>query len=494
MLRLSLLAAATAAATATATTPAAPPAAAPCTALSVNAAAPANVVEPYYAAWNIDPSRDRLFFATDWSDAQLRYLGSQIGNGRIRFGGTGADFLWYELGSAPACKPTIPAVYECLNESTWTDLHGFSDASNASFILGLNIHPANASSPPKGAWDATNAAALLNYAKAHGQRLFALELGNEQNTIMTAAEQAGAFAVLSSTLDGIYGAGADRPLLVGPDTHSFRDAGSSDTAVLKYLGAFATAAGKHLHAITHHEYIEIDAKNVVNATFLDTSQNIARRVVAAVRAANSTLQVWAGEIGPHNGGTTPNPNCAGNKVCGRFGSAMWYADSMSAKALAGYSVYCRQDVIGADYALLNSSTHAPSPDYWLLALWTRLVGPIVLNTTLTPATSSVRAYSYCAAGGGHVTLVLINLAAAEECVALPSWGVANATQYTLTPGPGGVESATTLLNGAVLVLDGAGRLPALAGVSVAPGSVVLPPLSVSIVTVPLAPGAVPACA
>ena len=148
---------------------------------------------------------------------------------------------------------------------------------------------------------------------------------------MTAAQQAAAFVALAALADDVFGKGAaDRPALVGPDTHSFKDAGSDVTKLIAYLKEFAAAAAPVLSAITHHEYIEITADNVLNATFLDLSATLAREMVAAVRAVSPTLAVWAGEIGPHNGGTYGpggvTPNCAGNKVCGRFGSAIWYAD------------------------------------------------------------------------------------------------------------------------------------------------------------------------
>ncbi len=88
-----------------------------------------------------------------------------------------------------------------------------------------------------------------------------------------------------------------------------------------------------------HEYIEVNETSVVDPVFLDNTYNLATQVVAAVRAASpqAPLPVWAGEIGPHNGqGTTSaNSRCADNRVCGRFGSALWYADALGAKAKAG---------------------------------------------------------------------------------------------------------------------------------------------------------------
>ena len=150
----------------------------------------------------------------------------------------------------------------------------------------------------------------------------------------------------------------------------------------------------------------------------------------------------------------------------------------------------------ASDGLLNSTSLAPSADYWLLVLWKRLVGPRVLGVSGLPAKSSTRAYGFCAPSGASATLVLVNLASAPACVGLPDGFAAPGaplTQFSLTPGAGGVTSATTLLNGAPLALDAAGRLPPMGGKSVPQaGGVTLPPLSVTLLSAPLA-GGVAAC-
>jgi heparanase 1 len=478
-----------------------------CPALSIGASA-IHETASFFASWNVDSSRDRLFFDLNFSDPQFVYLATQIGApGRIRFGGTGNDDLWYELGTAPPCASatrSTSASYECLNQTVWDSLVSLSTASGAPLIFGLNIHPANSGdSPPKGPWNATNARAALTFAKAQGAPIYGLELGNEQNTIMTATEQAAAFRVLSGVVDDVWGTSTDRPLLFGPDPHSFKDAGSALPVTVRYISDFVAAAGDILSFATHHEYIEIDADNVLDPVFLDLTRTIAQAVVAGVRNVSATVGIVAGEIGPHNGGTYGpggvTPNCAGNKVCGRFGSALWYADSMATKAAAGYALYCRQDIIGADYGLINSTSLAPSADYWLLVLWKRLIGSKVLAVSGLAPPSTTRAYAFCAApsAAATATLVLINLANASACVGLPA-GFAQPgvplTQYSLTPGAGGVTSAGTLLNGATLALGADGTLPSLVGKSVPQaGGVALPPVSVTLLTVPLAAGFAGAC-
>ena len=67
-----------------------------------------------------------------------------------------------------------------------------------------------------------------------------------------------------------------------------------------------------MHALTHHEYIGIPEHPVTplngNASLLDYTGEIARAVNAtlAPMLAPAGVQIWAGEIGPHNGGA---PGC-----------------------------------------------------------------------------------------------------------------------------------------------------------------------------------------
>ena len=222
---------------------------------------------------------------------------------------------------------------------------------------------------------------------------------------------------------------------------------------------------------------------------MDTTLQLARAVVSAVRAVSATVEIWAGEVGPHNGDGGPGDgrlgNCSGNRVCGRFGSVLWYADSLASKAVTGYAAYFRQDLIGADYGLVNFTSLAPAPDYWLLVLWRRLIGTRVLDIASPPADPLVRAYAFCGASApGTAVLLFVHLGAAPACVNPP--GIADPTQdrleWTLTPTDGTVESQGVALNGgAPLALGAGGTLPPLSGRAVpSTTAIALPPLSVTI--------------
>lgn len=123
---------------------------------------------------------------------------------------------------------------------------------------------------------------------------------------------------------------------------------------------------------------------------------------------------------------------------------------------------CPQDFIGADYGLLNYTTYGPSADFWLLAVWrTAGVGRTVLSVA-PPSSADIRAYAFCGARNGTAVIILINLAAQDACVRLPSWvpSGSNALQYSLTPTDGTVTSALVDLNQQTLLLQvriGCGR-------------------------------------
>lgn len=511
--------------------------------LAVDGSAAVTVLPSYFASWNIDPSRNRLFFDVDWADPQLRYLAAQIGGGRIRFGGGGANHLYYGVPTAEKCPAIIPHVQECLNTSMLDALLDFSAAVRTPLVFGLTLHPARSGpSPPDGPWNGTNARALLAYVRRKEQQAsgngsasayFAgLELGNEDNVRVkgrnvSAPLAAAAFLVLQGIVDDLWPCGSTtgKPALIGPDDDGLRP--GKTEYVTQYQQAFIEAikdTGVNMYALTHHEYTAAAAKStllpagdsgtqcdVLEPACLNRTARWAAAVMGAVRARPPGVEVWAGEIGPHIGfgGNSSLATCNGTALCGRFGSTIWYADAMAAKARAGYAAFFRQDLVGAQYALLNSSLPSaaqplagswrPSPDYWVLWLWKRLVGPQVLRVGV-PSDSRLRPYAFCslpqeegAAGGGggsKVTLLLINLGEAPLPVRLPSFvepGSELAT-YSLTTGDDalGVSSWSARLNGAPLALSQDGTLPAIQpkkAVMGEDGSVTLEPVSVAFVQV-----------
>ena len=101
---------------------------------------------------------------------------------------------------------------------------------------------------------------------------------------------------------------------------------------LRYLAHFVgncTEIGVPLHAVTHHEYIDVDQDPTAPASAdrLDLTARIADAVVKALAPArargNHTVQLWAGEIGPHNG---KSPGCDHTSMrWANWGDTFWYS-------------------------------------------------------------------------------------------------------------------------------------------------------------------------
>jgi heparanase 1 len=493
----------------------------------------------HFVCWNIDSSRNRGFF---WRDldavnassygAQLARQASAIGRAQaagfslLRFGGTGNDYLTYEFG-ATKCQP-LTETQECLNETTWTSLLSFADKASARMIFGLSLNTgkdaaaavdvaAERGDPFPFPWDPSNAREILEWTIAArlDHLIFGFELGNEQNSRYSGAQIAQSFAVLHNLTIELWPDAAKRPVLFGPDPHSFHAASGDQFNWIAEWLATCAELDVPVWGVTHHEYVEVDptASGFVSAKVLANSGAIAAMMNKTVRAHSASAHIFAGEAGPHNGGS---PVCDHSSMrWAVFGDSFWYADGLAAKARHGYAGFCRQDYIGGDYGLVDCSTGAPLPDYWTALLWARTMGAAVLETTATasggggavipPETSSARIYAHCAARAsgaphGAVAILAINLGNASTTLHFDSarFGGAIVTvdaidAYVLSPSDDVAASLTNssgllgtgaTLNGKRLVLEADGTAPAFVAAKVAGGSVMLPSTSIGFYILP----------
>ncbi|KAK9277118.1 hypothetical protein L1049_006657 [Liquidambar formosana] len=134
-----------------------------------------------------------------------------------------------------------------------------------------------------------------------------------------------------------------------------------------------------------------------------------------------------------------------------------------------HKVFCRQAFIGGNYALLNTTSFIPNPDYYGALLWHRLMGKHVLSTTRS-GSPYLRAYSHCSRKQPGITLLLINMSnstsfnvsvendfnlnpeSRRNLKAVSEGSKQQREEYHLTPKDGNIQSDVLLLNGVPLKL------------------------------------------
>lgn len=426
--------------------------------------------EPTYASWNIDSSCNRGFHHTNFTNPNLLAAARGLRPSRLRFGGSGNDYLVYGLSPAsPECTGIAPSdcgyfTPGCLNATQWGNLHDFAVKSNADFIFGVSYGLEQACR--EGSmyqWNSSNAAVLLAHINSNGQHVWGFELGNEVNNNggtpcnQTAEQQAAAQRTFSKMVQSkLPGA-----KFIGPDT-GYQNWQDWLATYLPLVSDKAVPASQRLHAITHHVYAGIRRSNYNSTATLDGSSAEIEWYTSKLRELVPDAQIWAGEDGPIGGGN--DGTCGQNSACGTYATTLWYADDLAKRAKHGFSQYQRQSLFGGHYGLTNSPSEemilSPTdqlmlrPDYWTNFMWKRTLGTNVFN--VSSSSSQVRAYGFSGnppspfaapecSDNVRLQMLLINLDKDLAMVELPAVGSTYAA-WKLAPPSDGPNSKSILLN------------------------------------------------
>ena len=326
----------------------------------------------------------------------------------------------------------------CLRMSRWDALNEFCIRAGCTIAFGLNglfgrkppppCEPITTNckipSPPQcctawtGAWDSSNAEALVRYTKQKGYPVSAWELGNELVGKKGIESHIGVDEFIADwkqfvqMMNDIYPRRENRPLLVVPDTTWMTDWFGAFLHKLNAIDQF----GLQPDVVSHHLYslgpgVNPDAWRVaLNDTVMNAVHALGNQVETVVSKAAPRAEIWLGEGGGAYNSGSPN-------VTNAYNSAFWFVDQLGALSSTGHSSYCRQTLAGGFYGLLDSDSLRPNPDYFALLAWTQLMGREVLQVSRGQAASAstLRAYAHCMAPSavnfmpGGVTLVFINL-------------------------------------------------------------------------------------
>jgi heparanase 1 len=252
---------------------------------------------------------------------------------------------------------------------------------------------------------------------------------------------------------------------------------SQDHGFFKQYLQTLQSAKVPLAGITYHEYVGVmdDASTLNGINLPDLAVNPKQYGALDIAVRNHQIlaerrdkfapgvEIWGGEVA--------NKNRGGGGWGQTFGTALWYFDAIGLKATLGQTLFFRQDLFGASYGLLNSTTLEPTPSYFVALLGKKLLGRRVLKTTLGEGhtlNKSLRTYAFCNRfTTGGISLLLVNVSK-KDVVVNVRVAVENDEKGTLqnrhedyyfTPATGSLSSEVTLMNGKPLALDSSKKVP-----------------------------------
>ncbi|KAM5567340.1 heparanase-like protein 2 [Rosa sericea] len=424
---------------------------------------------------------------------------------RIRIGGSLQDQIIYNFGyGVKDCNQIVkdgsgPFLFSggCLQPKRWDEIHEFFNQTQAKLWFGLNALHGKKTDPKDkivwvGDWDAKNARDLMEYTISKGYPVESYELGNELcgsgvGARIEAEQYAKDMKKLKQLVTELFPDGK-QPKVLGPGGFYEK----------KWFNDFLQATGPGvLDGVTHHTYdlgAGVDPTlitKVQDPFYLDHSSQTYNDVANSVKQFAPWTDPWVGEAGGAY-------NSGGKDVSHTFANGFWYLDQLGMTASYSHKVYCRQALIGGNYALLNTTSFIPNPDYYGALLWHRLMGNKVLST-VHYGSPFLRAYTHCSKKKPGVTLLLINMSNSTtfDVEVFPEFnlhpwqryevqsdtksaGAPMREEYHLTPEGGNIQSDVLLLNGTPLKLTESSDIPELqpklvdptSAVSVAPQSFV----------------------
>ncbi|XP_022151072.1 heparanase-like protein 2, partial [Momordica charantia] len=389
---------------------------------------------------------------------------------RIRIGGSLQDQIIYRVGNSVKNCPQMRKQKDglfgfskgCFPMERWDALNDLFNKTSARITFGLNAlmgkKPANDGSINwVGDWDPRNARDFIKYTASKGYKIDSYELGNELCAGGVSArlepDQYGKdLSLMRQVVEQIYPDPKNRPKILGP-------AGFFDKEWFKTF--LQNTDPNVVDGVTHHIYnlgagVDPDLINKIqDPYFLDQIAQTFKEAAAVSQSFAPWSKPWVGE----SGGAY---NSGGRTVSHTFVNAFWYLDQLGMTATYNHHAYCRQALIGGNYALLNTTTFIPNPDYYGALLWHRLMGKKVLSVS-HDGSPYLRVYSHCSKNRSGITVLLINMSNSttfdvnivNDRKLYPSCNggrLKAREEYHLSPKDGDIQSDVVLLNGTPLRL------------------------------------------
>lgn len=427
------------------------------------------------------------------SSILLQTLAKSLSPAYLRFGGTSADYLFFnETMDDTSLIKNLNVYHEdwyktpiisniTLTEMDWKKLNMFTRKVGWKLIFDLNALTRDIYDE----WDPRNSLKLLRFNEKMG---FSVdwELGNELNAHhQLRGNQLGKdFLKLRQILNSFIITNSS--LLVGPDVTQ-----PSHRSSRQFLKVFLEKASSVVDAVTFHQYYcngrSATLKDFLNIDLMDSLGEEISTVKEIVNKVGQNKSIWLGESGSAWGGGAPG-------LSDSYIAGFLWLDKLGLSAARGLDVVIRQSFYHGHYSMITSDLY-PLPDFWLSVLYKWLVGGRVLKVDVMQKDQKLRAYAHCTKLGriyktpGAVTLLVINVynVTARLSLKLDIRMVSPIDAYLLTSfGSHGLQSKNVALNGKLLEMVREDKLPDFIPKRLPPNSTVeIPPLCYGFYVLPL---------
>jgi hypothetical protein len=420
----------------------------------------------------------------DLSNPRLRKLAAALGPAYVRVSGGWQNMTFFQNNDKPALAEAPKGFEGVLTRAQWKGVLEFARAVDAKVFTSVAISPGTRDA--EGTWTPAQAKAEFDYTKSLGGSIAAVEFMTEPAFPVKAGLPAGydaaTFARDAKLFKTFLRQESPKTLFFGPDGigEGVPPMPGSPKVVLgtedlmKATGPVFDGFSYHFLATASHRCggtMTVD--RALTPEWLDRAGQAGAFYIALRDKYLPGKPIWLSE--------TAEASCGGDDFSGQFIDSFRFMSQLGTLAQMSVKAVFYNTLISSDYGLLNQDTFAPKPNYWAALLWHRTMGTVALDPG-GPTNKSLRIYAQCMKNAiGGVTLLALNTDATEEqTLTIPLAG----DRYTLTAA--NLTSTSVWLNGTELQTGPDGSLPATEGQHVLAGTLRLPPLSITFLTIPSA--------
>jgi heparanase 1 len=433
----------------------------------------------------VNPNLYRYRPPINLSNPRLRKLAAALGPVYLRVSGTWQNSTYFQDDDEPALKQPPKGFNSILTRAQWKAVVDFAREVGAEIVTSAAISPGTRDAD--GVWTPVQAKAFFDYTRSLGGSIAAVEFMNEPTFAMMGGAPQGYDATVFARDAKIFAAFLRKEspgtIFLGPG--SVGEGISLGPAGMK-LKLITTddlmqATGPIFDAFSYHFYGSVSRRcggsvkidRALSADWLDRTDTVEAFYAALRDKYLPGKPLWLTETG--------EAACGGDPFAGQFADSFRFLNQLGTLAQKGVKSVMHNTLAASDYGLLTEDTLEPKPNYWAALLWSRTMGPVVLDPGVS-RDEGLRIYAHCMKGtkGGVAVLALNTDNSSEQAINLPL----AADRYSLTAAD--LASRAVLLNGTGLQAASDGSVPELKGQPVKAGTLRVAPASISFLTLPSA--------